>query len=214
MTSEALVWSFLLLSCAGRKDEHELPDVLVPLEENRAPPPAPVNGDEHPEILSVISGGDSDLWWAHGRGYLKADAASCWAALSDPEVVVDRREISEWSVEWDIAPQFDVSFVLHNVAHDVITVAYDLTWLHELQEGEQDSPARVVGVWEKSDGTAFIDLLEGSFVIRSIGDNLTEIELVEHLKAPLRDDTTLASYLRDLYGSVLARVHGDPLPAY
>jgi hypothetical protein len=208
------MWFWFWSACAGSSEDEPLPDRLSPLEENRAPAPAAVDGDPYPEVLSVISGGDGSLWWAHARGYVGAPASVVWEALSDPEVGVDRREVEEWSVTWEVAPQFDRSYVVHNVVRDVLTVEYDLTWLHELQEGSEQVPERVVGVWEKTDGTAFIDLLAGSFVLTPVTADVTEIALVEHLKAPLRDDGTLVSYLRDLHESLVARVHGQPLPAY
>jgi hypothetical protein len=208
------MWFLFWSACAGSAEDEPLPDRLSPLEENRAPAPAPVDGDPYPEALSVISGGDGSLWWAHARGYLHAPAQTVWEAISDPEVGVDRREVEEWSVTWDIAPQFERSYVVHNVVRDVLTVEYDLTWLHELQAGSEQAPERVVGVWEKTDGTAFIDLLAGSFVLTPVSAEVTEIALVEHLKAPLRDDATLVSYLRDLHESLVARVHGQSLPAY
>lgn len=208
------MWFVLSLACSGHDSNEPFPTHLAPLEDNRAKLPAPLDGDPYPERLSVVSGGNSDLWWAHGRGYLKAEASVCWQALLDPEVGVDRREVDEWSITYDVAPQFDASYVVHNVAQDVLTVAYDLTWLHELQLGSASEPEEVVGVWDKTDGTTFIDILEGSFVLRAVEPEVTEIEIIEHLKAPLRDDATLVSYLQDLHASITARIHEQPLPVY
>lgn len=210
-----LLWmGWLLAGCSGQRDDEPLPLRLAPLEENRASFPAPADGEKHPEVLSIVSGGDSALWWAHGRGYLHAPIEDCWASLADPEVVVDRREVDEWTVSTDIAPRFDVSFLVHNLVRDVLTVEYELTWLHELQAGTPQQPLRVVGTWSKTGGTPFIELLEGSFVLEPVSEEVTAIELIEHLDAALRDDATLVSYLEDLHASVVARVHGEPLPVW
>lgn len=203
---------FWLVGC-GRGEILPPPDTLAPLDDNRAPAPSAVEGDPYPEVLSVVSGGDSDLWWAHARGYIHGSTDEVWTAARDPEVGVDRREVDEWSVT-EATDGFDASYVVHNTVHDVITVNYDLRWLHELQEGASDDPQRVVTVWEKTDGTTFINTLEGSLVITPVTDDVTEVAFVEHLDASLRDDQTLVSYLQDFHASLVAATHGRPLPAY
>ena len=204
-------------------------DALTPLEPNRAPAPDPVGDDPYPEVLEVVSGGDGDPWWAHGRGYVQAPFADVWAATIDPDVGVDRREIDEWTVTDDPRATLDASYRVENVARDVLTVRYELWWRHERQtedpatadgdEGDDSAPDPVVTSvtrWDKTDGTNFIDLLAGSIVLRPVegAADVTEIELIEHLDAALRDDETIASYLRDLHASIVAAAHGEALPSW
>ena len=204
--------TFVLWAGCGRNDVGPTPDTLAPLDDNRASPPTS-DGEPYPEVLSVVSGGDGGLWWAHALGYIHASSGDVWAAARDPDVGVDRREVDEWTVT-STSDGFDESYVVHNTVHDVITVNYDLRWLHELQEGTEAEPERVVIVWEKTEGTGFIDVLEGSLVIRPVADGVTEVGFVEHLDATLRDDQTLVSFLQDFHASLVAAANGRALPVY
>ena len=48
----------------------------------------------------------------------------------------------------------------------------------------------------------------------ALDSGLTELQLIEHLRAAARDEETLELYLADLYADLLAHVHGDPLPTF
>lgn len=209
-------WWLLCLAACGRSGGIDFPDQLTPLEPvNQAPPVAPVSGDAHPEVLSVVSGSglvDEDgeeVYWAHARGFVKADLEHTWLAAQDIDVCVDRREVAEWTVTWDTVPEFDVSYTIHNVVRNVLTVRYDMTWVHERQSGE-----RVVIRWDLTDSPGVISILRGSAVLHPVADGVTEIELIAHLQATLRDEATLESYLRDTYADLLAVVHGRPLQPF
>lgn len=208
-----VVFVSLAVGC-GRSGEVDFPSRLAPLEDNLAPLPGPVDGDPYPEVLEVVSGGDSDLWWAHARGFVKAPSGVVWAAAREPAVGVDRREVDEWTVEFDTVEGFDDSYTIHNTVKDILTVEYDSTWVHELQKGTEDAPERVVAQWDKTDGTTFIDLLAGSMVLTPVEAGVTQVDLIEHLRASLRDDQTIASYLRDLHADLVATAHGRPLPTF
>jgi hypothetical protein len=202
-----------LLAC-GKPADIDFPSELAPLEENQAPWPSPTEETEFPETLEIVSGGDSNLWWAHARGYVQAPADEVWAHLRDPDTDVDRREVDEWEVTDGTVPRFDDSYTIHCTVHDLLTVQYDLTWVHELQAGTVDAPERVVAQWDKTDGTQFITLLAGSLVLEPEEDGVTRVEYVEHLTASLRDDETIAQYLSDLHASLVAVAHGEPLPVW
>jgi hypothetical protein len=204
----------LTLWGCGKPAVVDFPSELAPLEENKAAWPSPTEDAEFPETLSVVSGGDDTLWWAHARGYVGAPADEVWQHLRDPDADVDRREVDEWEVVDGTVPRFDDSYTIRCVVHDLLTIEYDLTWVHELQEGTEAAPERVVAQWDKTDGTSFIDLLAGSLVLEPEGDEVTRLEYVEHLDAALRDDETIAQYLSDLHASIVALSHGEPLPVW
>ncbi len=210
-----LLLPLVLLACGG-SEPSEFPSVLAPLEDNRAPWPEGTESDPFPETLEVVSGGDDELWWAHARGFVHAPAGLVWEVASEADTVVDRREVDEWEVtSTDAVEGVDRSMVIRCTVNDVLTITYDLTWVHELQEGSETAPERVVSQWDVT-GTPFIELLTGSMVLEPVEDDptVTSVELVEHLKAPLRDDETIASYLRDLHASLVARAHDEPLPVW
>ena len=193
--------SMMVVGCSSPTG---FPVELAALEPNRAPPP---DG----EGVEIVSGGDDALWWAHAHGFLDAPLPTVWLHARDIEVCVDRREVSEYSVTPDTVPRFDASYTIHNQVRDVITVQYDTTWVHEVQQGTVAVPERVVAQWDKTAGTVFIELLAGSVEFEADGDG-TRVLLVEHLRAPLRDDATIARYLEDYFWDLAARVDGDPLP--
>ncbi len=194
------------------------PSLLGPLEAVNLAPEVPAeDGDPFPESLSMVAGEDeeNDRFYAHARAWVQADSAKVWEALRDLDVIADRREVDEYTlVEDNALPEFDFSYVVHNEVDDIIAVQYDLTWVHELQEGSIDTPQSVVVQWSKTDGTTFIDLLAGSVEIERIDSGLCEVRFIEHLRAAARDETTLEAYLQDLYADVLAFVHDEPLQTF
>ena len=204
----------LLLAC--HREPVEFPSTLAPLAENRAEWPA--LGEEEP---NVASGGSSELWWAHARGYVQAPVADVYAALADADVIVDRREVDAWEVTADTEPRFDRSYTVSLVVDDVVTVNFDLTWVYEIQAADDERDAEgtataAIANWNKTDGTTFIDTLRGSLELRASDEDpeITELATIEELKASLRDDQTIAAYLRDLHASIVAAAHGEPLPGW
>lgn len=210
----------LLAACGGPPTAVDFgdPSLLGPLEEVNTAPEVPAEGaDAFPETLSLVSGHDdeNDWYWAHARAWVKADSAKVWEALRDIDVYTDRREVEEYEVlEENVLPEFDFSFLVANHVNDIITVNYELTWVHELQAGEVATPEQVVVRWDKTDGTQFIDLLSGSVVIHRVDGGLCEIEFIEHLRAAARDEETLEQFLTDVYADVRAYAHDEPLPTF
>lgn len=201
----------LLTGCFG-SETTVFPPGLEPLEaENRAEWPA---GSGYPETLSLAEGAyDEDLDWVHARGYLHAPLADVYAALRTPDVDVDRREVDSWTVTWDVE-DYPTSYVIHNRVDDVITVEFDVTWRHAAVEGTESEPEKTAARWQKTEGSPVITVLEGSAVAWEVADGVTALELQENLESIQSDTHTIASYLTDLFGSVRATVHGEPLPEY
>jgi hypothetical protein len=207
----------LLLAACGGSEPPPIPDPdqLAPLEAVNLAPELPTSGGVPPESITFAAGQDEDgIYWAHAKGYVAQDLGTVWTCFQDPLVVMDRREVDAWTAEFDVEPAFDVSFVIHQTVYDLITIEFDLLWLHEQQAGPVDAPEQVAMRWQKTEGTNFIDLLEGSALLTVAAPGVTRIELIEHLDAALRDEETIRSYLSDLYESVRACAHGDPLPSW
>ncbi len=207
----------LLIACSAPETvETPIAGQLAPLEDVNLAPEIPVDGDDlAPEGILFASGEREDgLYWAHAKANVHVALPTVWGCLQDVDTVVDRREVDEWTSEPSAEPGFDHAVVIHNTVHDIITIDYDLLWLHERQGGSEDSPTDVIAVWQKTEGANVISLLQGSAVLTAEGDDVTRIELIEHLDATLRDEETIISYLTDLYDSVAACAHGRTLPEY
>lgn len=211
---------FALLALAachgGDKDSGSaVPTGLEMLEDkNMADLPGAKDGDDYPEELNVVGDEGDDYDWAHGAGYIHGSVADCWAAMADPEVVVDRQRVTSWTVEMDVEPEYDVSFVLHEISEDIVTVEFDVTWIQGRTAGEEDAPTAVGGRWAKTAGTDLVDVLEGSVSLTEVEGEVTEIQLMEHLATPGSDETDIIPVLEGLFASIVARVHGEPLPTY
>lgn len=211
-----LALAAVLAGCHGGKDTAAVvPTGLEPLEDtNLAAAPGAKDGDDYPEELSLV-GGESDGYdWAHGRGYLHASVSDVWAAMAQPEVVVDRRRVQEWTVELDVDPDYDVSFLLHETSHDIVTVEFDVTWIQGRLAGEEGAPTSVGARWTKTDGTDLIYLLQGSVLLEQVEAEITEIQLIEHLDTPGSDSSDVELVLNGLFDSLAATIHGEPLPTY
>jgi hypothetical protein len=197
------MWLLLALAC---HHELEFPDGLEPLEENLAPPPE--GSEDWPETLSLVSGED-DFNWTHGRGYVREAVETVIAAVEDPDVGVDRRRVASWDVEMDTEPEYDVSYAVHTVVEDIVTVEYDLAWRHGIVSDG------VLGTrWQKTEGDALIDLIEGSLVTAETVNGVTEVQFIYHLQAPMTSTEDTEQYVSDFYASILAVAHGEPLPTY
>jgi hypothetical protein len=171
-------------------------------------------GQPHPERVESVAGTEPDHDWAHGRGYVHASVADVFAAASTPDACVDRREVDRYSFETDVEPGYDVSFRTHNEVDSIITVEFDNTFRFGTVEGSGRDPSLVAGVWQKTYGTTFIPLLRGSIVLSRVADEVTEVQIVYHVRAAERGAGPLEGFVRDYYGSIRALAHGEPLPRY
>lgn len=195
----------------------EFPTGLEPLDgANRATRPALLADGSLPETMTFTRGETNDWEWVHGRGFVKAPLAETWKAFQDPLVVIDRRQVDEWTVDEDVEAGFDRSFVVHNRVFDFITVEFDMTWRQSVVEGDAESPEVVAMRFQKTFGTVFIDILRGSVVLRAAPEDegVTEVEFVEHIDAAQGGADRINKYLVDLHGSVVERAHGRELPVY
>ena len=190
------------------------PEGLAPLTENTAPAPASTEAEPWPEQLSLVSDGEAEPMWVHARGYIQQPVSAVWAALSTPEVVVDRRVVGEWTVQEDDPPRYDVGFLLHYVVFDVVTVEFDLQWDQAVIEGSAAAPVQVAARMEKVDGTVFISLMECSVLLIEVSEGVTEVQLVYQLESATGEIEPAEEYVTDLFESLKAVAHGEALPTY
>jgi hypothetical protein len=195
----------VLSACfGGGDDETVFPAGLEPLEANKAEFPA-----DGSETLALASGEGEEWDWTHARGYVHAPLALTWEALQQPEVDVDRRRVEEYEVTFDVEPDYSPSYRIDQKVVDIVTVEYSLTWRH----GEVEPGVAAVR-WQKTEGSALIELLEGSITLTG-DEETTAIEIVEHLGSPAQDDIeSMELYLTDLHASVVAYTNGEDLPTY
>lgn len=188
-----------------------LPPGVEPIDEDGTTPPVARDGDPYPEDMHLEGRSRDDLTIAVGNGYFHADLATVWKAFATPEIVADQGA-DELTFRGDSEPEYQVSFVVHNVVHDVITVAWDVTWREIASKGTREAPEEVRVRWQKTEGTGFIETFEGSVGLFRVAPGVTRLELVQRIEAHGQtiDETVRGS--RSLYDRVVTAIHTAPAP--
>lgn len=202
-----------LVACGG-DEATAFPPGLEPLETSTATRPSATGAQSCPEAVNIVTGDHGDYEFAHARGCVAGSVSSVWEALRDADVTVDRRRVNTWMTTRDVEPQYPVSFRVHNIVRDVVTIEFDITWRLGVVEGTAQEPRVVAGRYQKTFGSTFISLLAGSVVARPLDENTTEVEIVRHIKSTGSGAADARAYLQDCFDSLVARVHGRPLPRY
>lgn len=202
-----------LTACFGSSFT-EFPDGLEPLEEI-AFPARPMTEGVPAEAMELVTGRNDDgVLWGHLRGYVHAPLDEVWLAYQQPEVVVDRRRVFAYTAREGVEPDYDFSMAIDQVVRDIITVEYTLTWRHGAV-GDPADPDKVAMRWQKTSGSNLIEVLRGSVVLLPTGfDGITEVQSIEHLRAPLTSTDEIEGLLTDVWTDTLAFVHGQELPVY
>jgi len=189
----------------------DFPAGLSPLEDvGTAPPPATAT-DPHPEAIVLEQGRDDAGDWVHAAAYVHANAKDVWTALANPDVVADRHNVTAYTSTLNVEP-YDVSFQLHYRIDNVITVQFDLTFREGLVSGTKDAPTAVSVVYEKTFGSSLITMMKGSIEVTSVDENTSELIFAQRMIATQTSADNIAAWTRSIYGSVVAQVHGQPLP--
>jgi len=208
-----LVCVSLAVGCFGNEIT-EFPDGLEPLGENTLAGPGTMT-DAFPEEYELEGTGGSRFDQVLGRGYIHAPIADVWAAFQEPSVGADRRTSPEWSSDPINDSPYDASFVVHHIAHDVVTVEWDVTWRQGVVTGTAAEPELVAIRWQKTSGSTLISIIEGSMLLRPVGDgSITELELVYHASAAAAGTDTFVRYMQDIFNDAVAVTHGTPLPTF
>jgi len=187
------------------KMELKLPEELTALW-----PPAK-DGDTHPEELNVAPGVKEGWEFSHGRAYIHAPLAKVLEALKDPDVLADRRRVKEWPLLKEAgSPQTPTDFVTRWTVKAVVPVKVDVAWKLGVTSGTAAAPKEVTLTGEKVAGSTFLKLFNFWVVARKV----TSLELVDHVKGIQVGWKDAEQTEKDLFASVTARVHGQPLPVY
>jgi hypothetical protein len=200
----------------GGSESTPFPPGLEPIGENTAPLPAPVDGDDYPEAIEIVHGEIDGVIFVHARGYIKSTPAKVWAALMVPDVVANRRSTDAHVASFDVEPDYDFSMLLSYTVERVVTIEWDETWRYGAVDGSFEAPAHGALSFQKTFGTTFIALLEGSIEVREIdgADQVTEYGFMQNLDTIMTESAEQAQYPLDLHEDIKAHVAGLPLPEY
>lgn len=197
----------------GSNVETSFPPGLTPLAPVVLAVRGATPGNPYPENLSVESG-NGDYAWGRGRGFIRAPLARVYEALRDPDVTADRRRVARYAVTPNVEPAYPASYRVRNVVEDIITLEFDITWRLGPFEGSPEEPTAYSGVYQKTWGSSYIDMIRGSMLVKRVDQGVTEIQMVRHVQAAQQNEAELEQYMLDAFDSVVARVNGRALPRY
>lgn len=182
----------------------EFPDGLEPLEDNRAPA---VDGSETIRYDSA----DGDPKRLHGRGFVAAPPAVVWAASKAPERMAARCATTRHRFEVGVEPQYEYGFLMHYEVDEILTVEWDEHWRYGTIVGTPDDPELAIIRYQKTFGSDFISLIEGSLLLVPAPGG-TEVQLVEHLSAVRGSLDQMRGSMSRRYQMLRAVAHGEPEP--
>ena len=205
---------FVVPACGGNTSDQFAPG-LDPLDaESRAAVPTLPDDRSISDAINLVSDSAGGVNRVHATALVRLPLSALWEAMREPEVCVDRRQVTRWTVERNVEPEYQHSHRIRNVVDSTITVEFDNTWRYGVVEGTKEDPLAVAGRYQKTWGTTFIDLLAGSVSVHKVDAETSRVVLMEHLKAFGQDARTAESTVRDFYASLLARARMQPLPTY
>ena len=193
--------------------EKEFPTVLEPLEEIRVGLP---EGDNYPEEIEVLSEDGEDYAWVHARGYLHLSLDDAWTALRNDLVYVNQRTVESYTVTEVDSEEYDYIYIVENQVQDIVPVEFTNEWRHVGNLDEKGDVSDVVVRWQKTEGTDFIQLMEGSVEIIPVDgeDAVVEIRIIEHLKATLDQEDNAVEFVTDMAERWRLVGQGQPIPSY
>lgn len=180
------------------------PEGLEPFEDNRV---AEQPDGPFVEVLRTATD-DKDFIHVYGRGFVLAPPAQLWAAAMHWEPNVSTCKTDEQHVMDRNEPQYEYSFLVHYVVHDILTVEWDDQW----RFGTIDETLGMIR-HQKVQGSDFIRLSEGTIQVLATSDpSVSELAFVEHLDATAATTADVLQGVQHNYDALVATVHNIPIP--
>jgi len=202
-----------LLAGVGCQDDIKtpFPAGLEPLEDNVIPVQ---QGGEYTEMLRT-STSDSNEIKIYGLGYVLAAPGDVWAASKNPEANVAMCSTNQQDITPNNDPAYEFSFIVYYTVNNVLTVQWDDQWRWGVIEGTLEAPTLGMIKHQKTDGSSFIELSEGTIQLAAVEGNpdVTELSFVEHLKSVGGGVSDVLKGVQHNYDALVAVAHGNPIPA-
>jgi hypothetical protein len=194
---------------------------------NKATPPDMLPDGGYPEMINIVDmneGNGLAYSWADGEGYVLAPVEKVWEALQQPGVVADRRQLETTDGGYVITKSgfdktCDWSFILQSTTNSAnLGFSYLVQWrgAHTAGSATEPTAAIVCGDLTQSGvilgGTDAMSILSDSIILTTINENVTKYAAIRH-RGPLEDNGMVChQFVQDVFNSVVAFVHGQPLP--
>jgi hypothetical protein len=183
----------------------------APLERCRAPFPAATPDDPHPETIETIAEPADGHDVAHGAGYLHASLSEIWVALQDP--AVSRIHGPSWSVTGDVEEGYPLSFAIrYEDGNALVRVDWTLVYRGGALAGTLDAPEELGFRYQRTEGTEYVKVQDGSLVASDAGDGVAAIRIVCWLDAYGQGPENVRGTVTDWFADLKAKVHPAPTP--
>ena len=197
----------VLLLLAACQDDilTPFPPGLEPLEDNLVSPLPDGPFDETLRFKTT----DTDILRIYARGFVQLPLDSVWAVAKSPTPNVSTCRTDERIVTEANEPQYEYSFLVHYIVHDILTVEWDDQWRFGLVTEKLGMIHH-----QKIQGSDFVRLSEGTIQVLATSDpNVTELAFVEHLDATSATTSDVTQGVQHNYDALVATAHGTPIPA-
>lgn len=182
------------------------PPGLEPLETN----PVPAASAPFTEELRMTSE-ENPFIKIYARGFVLVAPDVLWAAAKNPEANAAACTTSEHSITPDSQPEYEFSFMVHYIVHNVLTVEWDDQWRFGTLTNA--GAMRWLIKHQKVQGSDFIRLSEGTIELSATEDpHVSELSFVEHLDAFGGGPDDVRKGVRRNYEALVAVAHGQPIP--
>lgn len=197
----------MLLAACQDNVTTPFPEGLEPLEEN------PVGAPTGEELVTESK--DTDHIHVYGRGLVFSAPATVWELTKVPTAMYARCSTDEQSIVADAnEPAYEASWLVHYIVRDILTVEWDDQWRYGVVEGTIDAPELGMIRHQKTQGSDFIRLSQGTVQVLATEDpNVTELAFVEHLDAISGSTGDVVRGMQDNYNRLKALAHGEAQPA-
>ena len=198
---------FLLLAGCQSNVHTPFPPGLEPIGDN------PVQLGAMTETL-VTQTSDSPYVKIFAKGYVLVSPATLWAAAKSPAPNVARCSTDAQMATENNDPAYEYSFLVHYTVNNIVTVAWDDQWRFGTVEGTPDAPTLAMIKHQKTQGSSFITLSEGTIEVDATDDpNVSTLSFVEYLDATSAGVSDVLKNVQHNYASLVSVAHGGPVTA-
>jgi hypothetical protein len=194
----------LLLAACQDNIATPFPEGLEPFEDNLVEPRP--DGPFVETLRTATS--DESFIRVYARGFVLVPPDVMWEAAKNPTPNLSTCKTDEQIVTILDEPQYELSFSIHYIVHDILTVEWDDQW----RFGTIDPTLRMIR-HQKVRGSDFIALSEGTIqVLSTIDPGVSELAFVEHLDAVQATTADVLQGVQHNYDALVATAHGNPIP--
>jgi len=198
----------LVLAACQDNVETPFPPGLEPLDDNQVPDASDVTETLRHETIS------SDPINVHGRGYVFAAPGALWALTKQPTAMFARCSTDEQQVTEANDGAYEFSLLVHYIVRDLLTVEWDDQWRYGVIDGVTDDPTLGMIRHQKTQGSDFITVSEGTIQILATDDpGISELAFVEHLDAVSGGADEVLAGMQDNFDRLVALARGAAIPA-